>query len=102
MEEYGIEYRKKLEEMGRLSLLKEANKMRKRLNKLSHICSVEDLYKVSNAQSAAQKNIDARKREEGDIRDMVFSELKKRHVTYGPGYVSLKDAVQLLINSINQ
>jgi len=102
MEEYGIEYRKKLEEMGRLSLFKEANKMRKRLNKLSGICNVEDVYKAYIEQSASQKIAEARKRESNEVRDMIFSELKKKHVTYGPNYVSLKDAVQLLIDSINQ
>lgn len=102
MEEYGKEYREKLAGMGRMPLFNEANKMRKRLDKLSHICKVEDAYNASIELKSAKRSAEARKKEISDVRDLVFAELKKRHITYGPGYVSLKDAVKILIDSINQ
>ena len=99
MEEYGKEYREKLEGMGRMSLLKEANKMRKRLNKLSGICDVEDVYNVYAELKTANESSRIRKKESEDATLMALEELKKRGVDYGPGHCSLKKAIQLLIDS---
>ena len=94
-------YRERLENMSRGQLIGENVKLKKRLDKLSGICDVEDTYRVMIEQGQAERKAEKLGKEVSCVSDLIKNELIKRGVRFEP-WISATHLTNLLIDSINQ
>ena len=94
-------YKERLENMSRGQLMGESVKLKKRLDKLSSICDVEDTYQAMIEQGQAERKAERLKKEVSCVSDLIKSELIKRKVRFEP-WLSATQLTNLLIDSINQ
>ena len=94
-------YKERLENMSRGQLMGESVKLKKRLDKLSGICDVEDTYQAMIEQGQAERKAERLEKEISCVSDLIKSELIKRKVRFEP-WLSATQLTNLLIDSINQ
>lgn len=87
--------------MSRGQLMGESVKLKKRLDKLSGICDVEDTYQAMIEQGQAERKAERLEKEISCVSDLIKSELIKRKVRFEP-WLSATQLTNLLIDSINQ
>lgn len=87
--------------MSRGQLMGESVKLKKRLDKLSNICDVEDTYQAMIEQGQAERKAERLEKEISCVSDLIKSELIKRKVRFEP-WLSATQLTNLLIDSINQ
>lgn len=94
-------YRERLENMSRGQLVGENVKLKKRLEKLSGICDVEDTYRAMIEQGQAERKVEKLEKEVSCVSEIIKKELIKRKVRFEPWF-SATQLTNLLIDSINQ
>ena len=94
-------YRERLENMSRGQLVGENVKLKKRLDKLSDICDVEDTYRAMIEQGQAERKVEKLEKEVSCVSEIIKKELIRRKVRFEPWF-SATQLTSLLIDSINQ
>lgn len=94
--EEAIAYRESLKNMTKGELIKNSMSLKRRLDKLSGICDVEDTYRAMIEQGQAEKL----EKEASCVSDIIKNELIKRGVRFEPWF-SATHLTNLLIDSIN-
>lgn len=94
-------YRERLENMSRGQLVGENVKLKKRLDKLSDICDVEDTYRAMIEQGQAERKVEKLEKEVSCVSEIIKKELIRRKVRFEPWF-SATQLTNLLIDSINQ
>ena len=94
-------YRERLENMSRGQLVGENVKLKKRLDKLSGICDVEDTYRAMIEQGQAERKVEKLVKEVSCVSEIIKKELIRRKVRFEPWF-SATQLTNLLIDSINQ
>ena len=94
-------YRERLEDMSRGQLMGENVKLKKRLDKLSGICDVEDTYRAMIEQGQAERKAEKLEKEVSCVSEIIKKELIRRKVRFEP-WLSATQLTNLLIDSINQ
>ena len=94
-------YRERLENMSRGQLVGENVKLKKRLDKLSDICDVEDTYRAMIEQGQAERKVEKLEKELSCVSEIIKNELIRRKVRFEPWFSSTQ-LTNLLIDSINQ
>ena len=94
-------YRERLENMSRGQLVGENVKLKKRLDKLSDICDVEDTYRAMIEQGQAERKVEKLEKEVSCVSEIIKKELIRRNVRFEPWF-SATQLTNLLIDSINQ
>lgn len=87
--------------MSRGQLVGENVKLKKRLDKLSGICDVEDTYRAMIEQGQAERKVEKLEKEVSCVSEIIKKELIKRKVRFEP-WISATQLTNLLIDSINQ
>lgn len=95
--DYGEEYKEKLANLGRLQLLREANKMRRKLLAFSELGDVDKAFKNLNENEWLKNVIDAKDRQIGIARSLIMDELKKRGIYTGGKYLTMLTALKILL-----
>lgn len=95
--DYGEEYKEKLANLGRLQLLREANKMRRKLLAFSELGDVDKAFKNLNENEWLKNVIDAKDRQIGIARSLIMDELKKRGIDTGGKYLTMLTALKILL-----
>lgn len=99
--EDAIAYEAHLNEMPRRELVKEAMYLKRRVDKLSCICDVEDTYRALIEQEQSERKAERLERQVNDASNRLREELRKRNIQFNP-YDSLARLSELLIECINQ
>ena len=95
--DYGEEYKEKLANLGRWQLLREANKMRRKLLAFSKFGDVEEAYRCIKENSNLRNSIDAKSRQIGIARSLIMDELEKRGIDTGGKYLTMLTALKILL-----
>lgn len=95
--DYGEEYKEKLANLRRLQLLREANKMRRKLLAFSELGDVDKAFKNLNENEWLKNVIDAKSRQIGIARSLIMDELKKRGIDTGGKYLTMLTALKILL-----
>lgn len=95
--DYGEEYKEKLANLRRLQLLREANKMRKKLLAFSKFGDVEEAYRCIKENSNLRNSIDAKSRQIGIARSLIMDELEKRGIDTGGKWLTMLTALKILL-----
>lgn len=92
-------YRERLENMSRGQLIGENVKLKKRLDKFSSICDVEDTYRAMIEKGQAERKVEKLEREVSCVSELIKNELIKRKVRFEP-WLSATELANLLIDNI--
>ena len=95
--DYGEEYKEKLANLRGWNLLKEANKMRKRLLAFSEFGDVDEAYRCIKENRELKNAIESKRRQIGIARSLIMDELKKRGVDTGGKYLTMLTALKILL-----
>ena len=95
--DYGEEYKEKLTTLGRWQLLREANKMRRKLLAFSELGDVDKAFKNLNENEWLKNVIDAKSRQIGIARSLIMDELEKRGIDTGGKYLTMLTALKILL-----
>lgn len=95
--DYGEEYKEKLANLGRLQLLREANKMRRKLLAFSELGDTDKAFKNLNENEWLRNVIDSKSRTIGIARSLIMDELKKRGIDTGGKYLTMLTALKILL-----
>ena len=85
--------------MSRGQLIGENVKLKKRLDKLSGICDIEDTYQAMIEQGQAERKAEKLKKEASCVSDLIKKELIKRKIRFDPWF-SATQLTNLLIDNI--
>ena len=99
--EEAIAYKESLKSMTKGELIKNSMSLKRRLDKLSGICDVEDTYRAMIEQGQAERKAEKLEKEVSCVSDLIKNELIKRRVRFEPWF-SATQLTNLLIDSINQ
>lgn len=97
--EEAIAYKESLKNMTKGELIKNSMSLRRRLDKLSGICDVEDTYRAMIEQGQAERKAEKLEKEVSCVSDLIKNELIKRGVRFEPWF-SATHLTNLLIDSI--
>ena len=95
--DYGEEYKEKLANLRGWNLLKEANKMRKRLSAFSEFGDVDEAYRCIKENRELKNAIESKRRQIGIARSLIMDELKKRGIDTGGNYLTMLTALKILL-----
>ena len=95
--DYGEEYKEKLANLRGWNLLKEANKMRKRLLAFSEFGDVDEAYRCIKENRELKNAIESKSRQIGIARSLIMDELKKRGIDTGGKYITMLTALKILL-----
>ncbi len=99
--EEAIAYKENLKSMTKGELIKNSMSLKRRLDKLSGICDVEDTYRAMIEQGQAERKAEKLEKEVSCVSEIIKKELIKRKVRFEPWF-SATQLTNLLIDSINQ
>lgn len=95
--DYGDEYKEKLASLGRWQLLREANKMRRKLLAFSELGDTDKAFKNLNENEWLKNVIDSKSRQIGIARSLIMDELEKRGIDTGGKYLTMLTALKILL-----
>lgn len=95
--DYGEEYKEKLANLRGWNLLKEANKMRKRLLAFSKFGDVDEAYRCIKENIELKNAIESKRRQIGIARSLIMDELEKRGIDTGGKYLTMLTALKILL-----
>lgn len=95
--DYGEEYKEKLANLRGWNLLKEANKMRKRLLAFSEFVDVDEAYRCIKENIELKNAIESKRRQIGIARSLIMDELEKRGIDTGGKYLTMLTALKILL-----
>lgn len=95
--DYGEEYKEKLANLRGWNLLKEANKMRKRLLAFSEFVDVDEAYRCIKENIELKNAIESKRRQIGIARSLIMEELEKRGIDTGGKYLTMLTALKILL-----
>lgn len=95
--DYGEEYKEKLAKLRGWNLLKEANKMRKRLLAFSEFGDVDEAYRCIKENIELKNAIESKRRQIGIARSLIMDELEKRGIDTGGKYLTMLTALKILL-----
>lgn len=95
--DYGEEYKEKLINLRGWNLLKEANKMRKRLLAFSEFGDVDEAFRSVKENIELKNAIESKNRKIGIARSLIMDELKKRGIDTGGKYLTMLTALKILL-----
>lgn len=99
--EEAIAYKENLKSMTKVELIKNSMSLKRRLDKLSGICDVEDTYRAMIEQGQAERKAEKLEKEVSCVSEIIKKELIRRKVRFEPWF-SATQLTNLLIDSINQ
>ena len=99
--EEAIAYKESLKSMTKGELIKNSMSLKRRLDKLSVICDVEDTYRAMIEQVQAERKVEKLEKEVSCVSEIIKKELIRRKVRFEPWF-SATQLTNLLIDSINQ
>lgn len=99
--EEAIAYKESLKSMTKGELIKNSMSLKRRLDKLSGICDVEDTYRAMIEQGQAERKAEKLEKEVSCVSEIIKKELIRRNVRFEPWF-SATQLTNLLIDSINQ
>lgn len=95
--DYGEEYKEKLASLGRWQLLREANKMRRKLLAFSELGDTNKAFKNLNENEWLRNVIDSKSKQIGIARSLIMDELEKRGIDTGGKYLTMLTALKILL-----
>lgn len=95
--DYGEEYKEKLANLRGWNLLKEANKMRKRLLAFSEFGDVDEAYRSIKENRELKNAIESKRRQIGIARSLIIDELEKMGIDTGGKYLTMLTALKILL-----
>lgn len=95
--DYGDEYKEKLASLGRWQLLREANKMRRKLLAFSELGDTDKAFKNLNENEWLKNVIDSKSRQIGIARSLIMDELEKKGIDTGGKYLTMLTALKILL-----
>ena len=95
--DYGEEYKEKLANLRGWNLLKEANKMRKRLSAFSEFGDVDEAYRCIKENRELKNAIESKSRQIGIARSLIMDELEKMGIDTGGKYLTMLTALKILL-----
>lgn len=95
--DYGEEYKEKLANLGRWQLLREANKMRRKLLAFSELGDVDKAFRCIKENIELKNAIESKRRKIGIARSLIMDELKKRGIDTGGKYLTMLTALKILL-----
>ena len=95
--DYGEEYKEKLANLRGWNLLKEANKMRKRLLAFSEFGDVDEAYRCIKENVELKNAIESKRRQIGIARSLIMDELEKKGIDTGGKYLTMLTALKILL-----
>lgn len=95
--DYGEEYKEKLANLRGWNLLKEANKMRKKLLAFSEFGDVDEAFRCIKENIELKNAIESKRRKIGIARSLIMDELKKRGIDTGGKYLTMLTALKILL-----
>ena len=99
--EKAIAYKESLKSMTKGELIKNSMSLKRRLDKLSGICDVEDTYRAMIEQGQEERKAEKLEKEVSCVSELIKKELIRRKVRFEPWF-SATQLTNLLIDSINQ
>ena len=99
--EEAIAYKENIKSMTKGELIKNSMSLKRRLDKLSGICDVEDTYRAMIEQGQAERKAEKLEKEVSCVSEIIKKELIRRKVRFEPWF-SATQLTNLLIDSINQ
>lgn len=99
--EEAIAYKNHLKEMSKGELIKENMSLKRRVDKLSGICNVEDTFRALVEQEQAERKSERLEKQVSNAIESIKRELERRSVPFQP-YDTLTKLTDLLIVNINQ
>ena len=99
--EEAIAYKESLKSMTKGELIKNSMSLKRRLDKLSGICDVEDTYRAMIEHGQAERKVEKLVKEVSCVSEIIKKELIRRKVRFEPWF-SATQLTNLLIDSINQ
>ena len=97
--EEAISYKENLKSMTKGELIKNSMSLKRRLDKLSVICDVEDTYRAMIEQEQAERKAEKLEKEISCVSDLIKKELIKRKIRFEPWFSATK-LTNLLIENI--
>ena len=95
--DYGEEYKEKLANLRGWNLLKEANKMRKKLLAFSEFGDVDEAYRCIKENSELKNAIESKSRQIGIASSLIMDELEKKGIDTGGKYLTMLTALKILL-----
>ena len=96
-----IVYKEHLKGMTKRELIKNSMELKRRLDKLSGVCDIEDTYKAIIEQEQSERKSEKLNKQVIESTTLIKKELYKRGVHYEPWF-TLTKLTKTLIDSINQ
>lgn len=97
--EEAIAYKESLKGMTKEELIKNSMSLKRRLDKLSDICDVEDTYRAIIEQEQAERKAEKLEKKMSCISDLLKKELVRRKIHFEP-WLSVVQLTNLLIENI--
>lgn len=97
--EEAISYKENLKSMTKGELIKNSMSLKRRLDKLSVICDVEDTYRAMIEQEQSERKAEKLEKEISCVSDLIKKELIKRKIRFEPWFSATK-LTNLLIENI--
>lgn len=97
--EEAIAYKENLKSMTKGELIKNSMSLKRRLDKLSVICDVEDTYRAMIEQEQSERKAEKLENEISCVSDLIKKELIKRKIRFEPWFSATK-LTNLLIENI--
>lgn len=97
--EEAIDYKENLKSMTKGELIKNSMSLKRRLDKLSVICDVEDTYRAMIEQEQSERKAEKLEKEISCVSDLIKKELIKRKIRFEPWFSATK-LTNLLIENI--
>lgn len=97
--EEAIAYKENLKSMRKGELIKNSMSLKRRLDKLSVICDVEDTYRAMIEQEQSERKAEKLEKEISCVSDLIKKELIKRKIRFEPWFSATK-LTNLLIENI--
>lgn len=97
--EEAIAYKESLKGMTKEELIKNSMSLKRRLDKLSDICDVEDTYRAIIEQEQAERKAEKLEKKMSCVSDLLKKELVRRKIHFEP-WLSVVQLTNLLIENI--
>lgn len=97
--EEAIAYKENLKSMTKGELIKNSMSLKRRLDKLSVICDVEDTYRAMIEQEQSERKAEKLEKEISCVSGLIKKELIKRKIRFEPWFSATK-LTNLLIENI--
>lgn len=95
--DYGEEYKEKLANLGRWQLLREANKMRKKLLAFSEFGNVDEAFRSVKENIELKNALESKRRQIGAARNLIMNELEKKGIDTGGKWLTMLTALKILL-----